>query len=304
MISMICELTLAESGQELQPRGTALFPCSAYAGELHRYFADQVPPHWHRELEFFVLDEGRVTASLAGQEYTLLPGQGFFVNNGVLHGIRCAVSGSCRYRSLVFDADIVAGAAGSVFDTLYLGPLQTNGPRAAVFSPDTDRHQPPLAAFEKAFSACAAEAPGYEFMARSALSQMLFPLCTHLAKDFCHECDSRQERMKQMLSYLDDHYAEPVTLSSLSAAANICERECERCFAHFLHISPMAYLLRRRCAAAAKLLTAHALPVTEVGLLCGFSSPSYFAKQFSAIMGCSPRAFRAKKAAPIIFEKK
>lgn len=299
MISTVCALTLAQSGQEMQLRGTPLFGCEGYIGDLRQYITEQVPPHWHPEMEFLVLDEGQCRAVLAGKEYILSPGDGFFVTSNALHGLFCHTPGACRYHSMVFDPDIVGGTAGSAFDTLYLRPLVEKGSPAVLFSSSNESDRSIMADFEKAFAACKAEFYGYEFAVREGLSRIIVALAEHLSEKPSEQKDLRQDRIKLMLAYANEHYSEPVTLAQLAAAANVCTRECERTFEQFLQISPMGYLLRRRCAAAAKLLVGSDLPVTEVGLQCGFMSPSYFAKQFGAVMGCSPRAFRSRLKANV-----
>ena len=42
------------------------------------------------------------------------------------------------------------------------------------------------------------------------------------------------------------------------------------------------------------LLTHGELPVIEIAARCGFSSHSYFSKQFRAATGYTPRGYRAK----------
>ena len=56
----------------------------------------------------------------------------------------------------------------------------------------------------------------------------------------------------------------------------------------------MQYLIRRRIAAAAELLEYSDLPVGEIGMNCGFESPSYFAKQFYRHEELTPLQFRKK----------
>ena len=98
--------------------------------------------------------------------------------------------------------------------------------------------------------------------------------------------------MKQMISWLDEHYMEMITVGQLADAAGICVRECQRTFAGILHTSPMQYLNRRRITAAAELLISTELSVSEVGFRCGFDNPGYFAKQFRRMTGMTPKKYR------------
>lgn len=109
--------------------------------------------------------------------------------------------------------------------------------------------------------------------------------------------------MKQMLSWLDKHYMEEITTAQLADAAGICVRECQRSFSNILHTTPIRYLNRRRITIAAEFLISTDLPVSEIALCCGFDNPSYFAKQFKAITGMTPKDYRKKcSLAPASYE--
>ncbi len=108
-----CSLQVEANRMERQPVGRSLFPCHAYRGDVHQYIASQVPPHWHHEVELFMLDQGEVKVSAAETQFLLQPGQGVLVNTDKLHSMTCAVESPCRYRSLVFDPSIVAGPRGT-----------------------------------------------------------------------------------------------------------------------------------------------------------------------------------------------
>lgn len=97
-----------------------------------------------------------------------------------------------------------------------------------------------------------------------------------------------------MLLWFDAHYSEPFSLRVLAQAVHFSPRECERTFEQLLHTTPQSYLQRRRILAAMDLLAHGELPVIEVAARCGFSSHSYFSKQFRAATGYTPRGYRAK----------
>lgn len=280
--------------QEKLPRGTLLFPCAIYDRDIRDYIGGEIPPHWHGEMELFLLSEGQAHISLANSGFDLTPGGGYFVNANVLHGISSPKGQPCRYRSIVFDPVILSGAPGSAFDILYLRPFLETGGRALSFDSGTPAGKEITRLFQLAFQSCKAEKTGYEFEVRNALSQIFLLLKDALPQTFPRLQNSQEARLKQMLAWLDDHYTEPVTVSQLAKHSGICVRECQRTFSSILHTTPMKYLNRRRITAAAQLLVSGDTPVIEIGLSCGFSNPSYFAKQFKALTGMTPREYRAK----------
>ena len=63
----------------------------ANEGNIHRYAASLIPSHWHRELEIFLLLEGRVRIGIGKETFEMLPGEGCFINTGILHSFTCLV---------------------------------------------------------------------------------------------------------------------------------------------------------------------------------------------------------------------
>ena len=145
---------------------------------------------------------------------------------------------------------------------LYVRPFTEQGAPIWLLRPDDKCGSPSIAElFGMAHYACENEPEGYEFSVRDALSRILLQLKGRSRENSGRLAAQQELRMKQMLSWLDEHYSDPVTVSQLANAAGICVRECQRLFSNFLHDTPMQYLARRRIAAAAELLASTDLPI-------------------------------------------
>lgn len=289
MITSVNNILKNRDGRQLFQAGTSLFPCSAYHCDIHDFISGDIAPHWHPEMEIFYLEEGCVTLSLIDQEVRLQAGDGYFVNVNVLHGIICESESPCRYRSIVFDPALLSGAPGSAFDLLYLHPFMEQG---AGFYPLSDAVISSY--FVEAFHACEKEIYGYEFIVRETLSHILLILKNNQTVTLKKTLYQQEQRMKQMLSWIDEHYQESISVKEIAAIGGISVRECQRSFASFLHISPMRYVLKYRIAKAAELLLTQDFTITEIAYQCGFESSSYFTKEFKMMMHMTPRQFRQK----------
>lgn len=278
--------------REISEQGSPFFPCNIYDRELSQYISGEVPPHWHHALEIFLLKEGNAHITFADFGTDLRPGDICFINSDVLHGVSCPTGKLCHFQSMVFEAAVMSGVPGSVFDLRYVRPFTESGCPALTFRSDDPTGEEFIRLFEKAFDACTREQDGYEFHVRDALSRILLLLRNHSAKIPAKPVSQREFRVKEMITWLDDHYAEPVTATRLASVAGICVRECQRAFSRTLHMTPMQYLLHRRIAAAADYLARTDLPISEVSALCGFDTPSYFTKKFKESVGVSPRDYR------------
>ena len=71
-----------ESGREVLTYGTEYFPIAFFDDDLTKV---AVPPHWHDELELIIIIKGKVHVRIAGSEFLLSAGEGYFANSGILH---------------------------------------------------------------------------------------------------------------------------------------------------------------------------------------------------------------------------
>ncbi|MDQ4039838.1 MAG: AraC family transcriptional regulator [Actinomycetota bacterium] len=94
----------------------------------------------------------------------------------------------------------------------------------------------------------------------------------------------------------DRHYAEPLDLEALAAAAGVSKYHFLRCFAKTYGKTPALYLAQRRIERAQDLLRATNLTVTEVCHLVGYTSLGSFSAKFTQVVGAPPSDYQAKYA--------
>ena len=297
-LSFCTPLQTDTRGRELLEHGTALFPAACYHDNITE---SGVPWHWHEELEVLVIESGRARAAAGGTEWILRPGEGCFINAGVLHGVWPAEEGEgevCRLRSLVFHPRLVGGSVDSILWQKYLEPLLGDPRRACVrFTGAEGWEREAAEAVLAAWQACGSEPAGFEFTVREQLSRVILLLASHVPAGERRPSEKALrdgERMKAMLRYIQGHYAEELTLAKIAQSAAVSENECLRCFRSMIGSSPIQYVRQVRVQRAAELLASTDRKISEIGAECGFQEMSYFARTFRALKGCTPGAFRRR----------
>ncbi|MCE2522409.1 MAG: GlxA family transcriptional regulator [Rhodobacteraceae bacterium] len=96
---------------------------------------------------------------------------------------------------------------------------------------------------------------------------------------------------------MEDHVADPLSLSQLASLSEVGERQLSRQFAAEFGVSVMRFYRTLRLRVAAGMLTGSSLPLTDIALASGFADSSHFSRVFSSSYGVSPRAFRRGAAA-------
>ena len=279
-------------GRESRDDEANQFDFAAYDADMHQFISGCIPPHWHDELEIFVLLSGQVEVVTGDVSCVVNSGEGCFINGGVLHTFKTLSQDECHYHSFVFESTIIAGAPGSIFDTKYMKPLIEKG-HAFVHMKKTEKTETFFEEFDKCYEACVKEDYAYEFVIRDSLTKMMLCIGQNMKTlngvDMPHLAEIR---VKDMLGWIDRNLKEEITVSGIAGSANVCVRECQRIFSQYVHYRPMEYVQRRRITIAAELLRTTHRQVTDIALECGFSSVSYFIMQFKNIVGCTPSRYR------------
>jgi signal transduction histidine kinase/DNA-binding LacI/PurR family transcriptional regulator/AraC-like DNA-binding protein len=101
-----------------------------------------------------------------------------------------------------------------------------------------------------------------------------------------------QRTVRQVMAYIHEHYAEPISREDMAAYGGVSARHLTRCFCQEMGVSPITYLNRYRVKQAKRLLLAQDRSITQVAGDVGFSDSSYFARVFRNEVGVSPRAYQ------------
>ncbi len=290
-----CTLNLDSSGRELSPHGTIDFPCAGYSYRCTSRAWDEIPWHYHEELEIIYIEEGVMRIQIPSKIFEVKAGEAVFINSGILH--RATADPDCEYHSLVFLDLLVTGSKNSVFAQKYVEPIvRYSLLDGCQLYRETGWQVPLIDHFTEAFAAVAEGGFGYELEVRAHLSTF----CMLLYRQYKAEMDENNSevsqdeiRIRKMLDFVHEHYAENIQLSQIAQAADIGERECLRCFQRVIQISPIQYLLKYRVMQGASMLTnSSGLCVAEVSTLCGFDSPSNFSKVFKRFFACTPKEYK------------
>ena len=284
---------ISQQGEELISHGTAQFPIAFYSDDLEKM---SIAWHWHDEMEAFCVESGEITFFAGNEKYDLHEGQAVFVNSNVLHAGRDVRGKSCRYHSMVFHPRLVGGSLESVYWEKYLVPIIKKGPKSLVFDGRKPWHKNAREVIESAWKEGTSDAPGYEFRVRNALSELIFLIYKNhpvalLKTSPKNTRDS--ERIRQMLQFISENYAEPLTIQDIADSALISESECLRCFRSTVGRPPIQYLKKYRILKASEMLAGTEEKIGDIAAACGFTDPSYFNRAFKAEKGITPKEFRS-----------
>lgn len=101
-----------------------------------------------------------------------------------------------------------------------------------------------------------------------------------------------RRQVRLVTSYMHDHMDEEITLSELAALVHLSRFHFCRAFRLATGQAPHAWLTAHRMRQARVLVITSSLPISEIALAVGYSTPSAFASAFRKAFGKTPSQIR------------
>lgn len=102
--------------------------------------------------------------------------------------------------------------------------------------------------------------------------------------------NTESDLMKQILIYLQDHAAEPITVSDAAAHFGYSTGRFSHLFNERIGCPFPRYVNSLRCSRAQEMLAHTSLPLIDVATACGFSSLRTFHRVYKEFTGDTPRS--------------
>lgn len=108
-------------------------------------------------------------------------------------------------------------------------------------------------------------------------------------------------KLRAAVQIMERHLDEPVPIPAIAAELGLSQRQLERLFVSHTGISPVRYYGDMRLDHARALITQTEMPLWEVALACGFTSPEHFSRAYRTKFGIAPRDDRIEGRVPFEF---
>lgn len=269
---------------------TAGMPYTAHIWSSVDLPGKQYPWHWHEEVEIFCLERGHYEHHTPNGVYDFCEGEAGFINANVLHMTILKDDAHLLNEHMVLPS-FIAGTPGGDIENRYIRPvLRAEGLEIFKF-----RNPQRIAELlRRAYEIYSEAAEGFEIRIRMLMSEVWMILYeeTREIREASKPRSADDERIRRMVAYIAEHFAEHISMADIARAGLVGERECFRIFGRCLGMTPLECLMSHRVSHAAGMLRATDAPILEIAMNCGFCSSSYFGKIFKERMGVTPREYR------------
>jgi AraC-like DNA-binding protein len=251
---------------------------------LHARFVEhRFARHSHDYYVIGYVESGVQAFSYQGARHNTLAGQMFLVNPGEPHTGEAATPDGYVYRTVYPRASLMQSLAAEVTGTTV--PLFK---RAVVRD---DQLAARVARFHRAI------ADGEPSLAvESHLVSALTNLVRHYAGGVRVRAWRLDERdaVRRAREYIDAHFDTDVSLSQLSAFANLSPFYFARAFRKAVGLPPHAYLEAARIRKARELIDS-GVAIADTAVAVGYADQSHFTRRFKRVLGITPGQFARER---------
>ena len=280
--------------KELKQHGNEQFPFLVSYQKLSEYESGSFMWHWHPEIEITYVQKGTMCYKVNHMVYHLKEGDIVFNNSGALHSGTMENQEDCAYIPVTFDPRLIYGFFQSTINSKYVDPVIQDSMLPAICIDQSESWHKPFREYLLRIIDLDEKKPDfYELDITICLQSMWRLLLEHITYEpqTSRENSLEYDRIKKILSYIEENYQNKITLNDIAGHIHLCESECTRLFKRHMNTTLFAFLQEYRIERSLEFLQDDQ-PVSAVADKAGFSDPNYYSKVFAKIKGCSPREYR------------
>ena len=280
--------------KELKQHGNEQFPFLVSYQKLSEYESGSFMWHWHPEIEITYVQKGTMCYKVNHMVYHLKEGDIVFNNSGALHSGTMENQKDCAYIPVTFDSRLIYGFFQSTVNSKYVDPVIQDSMLPAICIDQSEPWHKPFREYLLRIIDLDEKKPDfYELDITICLQSIWRLLLEHITYEpqASRENSLEYDRIKKILSYIEENYQNKITLNDIAGHIHLCESECTRLFKRHMNTTLFAFLQEYRIERSLEFLQDDQ-PVSAVADKAGFSDPNYYSKVFAKIKGCSPREYR------------
>lgn len=238
--------------------------------------------HTHPFTELFYVVDGKGEFSIQGQRFPVKPNDFVIINPQVEHTELSSPDEPLEY--------IVLGINGLSFSNLT--PVSEGGHPFSFFNL-RDEQKDILRYLNAMVQEATSQQMSYELVCHNLLEILLIKILRH--QHFDLEVGKQSKATKDISfikHYLETYYHESIQLEDLASMTHLSRFYISHSFKKEIGMSPMEYLIDIRIKESKILLRTTNYSISQVADIVGFTTPTYFSKQFRKSTGISPTDYR------------
>ncbi|MGV8982012.1 AraC family transcriptional regulator [Clostridium sp.] len=258
-----------------------------------------VNAHWHYYIELLYCISGKAQVFISGKNNNFAAGDMVLINSREVHSVYSISDDIIEYIVLKFDPNVLYSTSITVFESKYVFPFTINkSTHQKVFIKDELKETCIPEFLNEIVIEYNKKAYGFELAIRNNIGNVFLWILRNW-----HERgldlnigvninDLSYKKLQRIFEYVDENYMNDISAESVSSTCNMSYSYFSRFFKATVGKSFSNYLNYVRITEGEKLLLSTSLNITEIAMEIGFTSSSYFIKQFKDYKNISPKQYK------------
>ncbi len=241
-----------------------------------------LPAHFHEELEITIMQGSDWKFDYRGSKFTVPPLSFTLTQPGEVHKASLSSQVNCRFYGLRINPKLLQELTTEITNS-YQGLPLFSTPVVA------DKE---LSKLIFSFHYLLENSKESTLQQQSLLFKILEKILLRHTQNSptLKNIGNEHQPIQQIRDYLNDNYAENISLEELARIAKFSPFYLNRAFRKQIGIPPHAYQTQVRIQKAKALLISN-LSISQVAVKTGFSSQSHFGWHFKRVMGVTPKQY-------------
>lgn len=251
-------------------------PISVYENHSHI-----TAPHIHNELEIIYVIEGKTRATVGNENFEVRKGELIFVNPLEVHTFIPVDPEEYCHKCVCFDLSLIADKK--------LSSDLLNGDTALLHHINDDVLSD---LFLKLYHTATADKESILFDVTALVSMIFSRIVNKKFFGQKEQNSKKSEFCKKVTGYIRENYSRDISSKDVAESLFYTQSYFCRNFRENFNVSFSEYLNMHRILVAKNLLSDKGKKVSEIALICGFSSSEYFTRVFKKSIGLTPNEYR------------
>lgn len=250
----------------------------------HGRYSETTQPLYHSDIEFHLMCQGRGQYFIQDRNYQLEKNCVVIIHKNEVHNYIADSQSNIKKICLVFSPNLLDGRKAGLE---VISEMQ-----AVHFLQLSERHATTAEMMLQSVAEELRTQPTYWQESIADHIEILLTMLHRAVKDESEKQALLDPEVQEVINYLDNNYAEGLTLPDLANHFCMSQYALSRRFKRYFGLGFKKYLIHRRVVEAKRLLEETDFKVARIASDVGFNNLSAFNRDFLALTGVNPSAFR------------
>ncbi|GFZ80106.1 hypothetical protein GCM10008018_27090 [Paenibacillus marchantiophytorum] len=253
--------------------------------------------HYHKEVEFILVEEGRHEIQTPNHTYLLNAGDVMVIGSSQLHRGRKIGDQDLVYIVLHIDLQPYFDPAMMMYYRHFLEIFQPLEELNYIFRENEQARKDIGRIITETHNEVMDQNKGFEIAVSMHMKHLLLLLLRHDNREVLTthvNVDADVDIIRSLAAYVDDHLTEKIDLGAVSQLAGMSYSYFSKYFKKKMGSSFIDYVNRKRISKAERMLVTETRSVGEIAESVGIENMAHFYELFKRFNGCTPKQYLHK----------